>query len=242
MYVYYSGHGAPKTKDERLVEGLLVPSDAIITDPESLEETSIKISYLQAAVESSPAKVFVALDACFSGGGKSVVPKGGKPLVGMLVTPDLLQPRAKEKVIITSSALNQQSWEDDKELKRGIFSHFLIEGLMGRASKEAWTNINDLAAYIREAVPQAAKKLKGVEQIPQVSGKGNFPVARNWEKARFYNLETARARLKSAFESGFITIDQLNRALDELKSQTHSKTLEAFLEGKIEARKFGELY
>jgi tetratricopeptide (TPR) repeat protein len=242
VYVYYSGHGAPKTKDEKLVEGLLVPSDAIITDPESIEETSIKISYLKAAVESSPAKVLVALDACFSGGGKSVVPKGGKPLVGMLATPDLLQPKAKEKVIITSSAMNQQSWEDEKEMKGGIFSHFLIEGLTGRASKGAWTNINDLAAYVKENVPRAAKKLKGVEQIPQVSGEGNFPVARNWEKARFQDVETARARLKSAFESGFLTIDQLNRALDELKSQTHSKTLEAFLEEKMDARKFGELY
>ncbi len=242
VYVYYSGHGAPKTKEDKLVDGLLVPSDAIITDPDSLEETSIKISYLQDLVEKSPAKVFVALDACFSGGGKSIVPKGGKPLVGMLLTADLLKPKATGKIILTSSAMNQQSWEDEKELKGGIFSHFLIEGLKGKASKDAWIQSNDLVTYIRENVPRVARKLKGVEQIPQVSGQGNFPVARNWEKAKFIDVETGRAKLKGAFENGLITPEQLSRALDELKSPIRSKTLEAFFEGKIEAGKFGELY
>jgi hypothetical protein len=67
-------------------------------------------------------------------------------------------------------------------------------------------------------------------------------VARNWEKARFLDAERAKARLKTAFEQRLITDDQLNRALGELGRPSLSRTLEAFLEERIEGRNFGELY
>ena len=194
-------------------------------------------------MESSRARgVFVALDACFSGGGKSIVPKGGKPLVGVLASAELIKPKGSGKVILTSSAVNQQSWEDEKELQGGIFSHFFVEGMKGKAGEGAWIQTGDLAKYIKENVPRFAKRLKGVEQEPQLTGQGNFPMVRNWEKARVMDEETGRAKLKNAFEKGFINIDQLNRALDELKAPARSKTLQAFLEGKMNEKKFGELY
>lgn len=56
------------------------------------------------------------------------------------------------------------------------------------------------------------------------------------------DIEIARNKPKEAFERGVITAEQLSRAMDELKKQTRTKTLEAFLEGKIDERKFGELY
>ncbi len=56
------------------------------------------------------------------------------------------------------------------------------------------------------------------------------------------DVEIARAKLKNAFERGYITAEQLNKALDELKSPKRSKTLDAFIEGKIDEKKFGELY
>lgn len=243
VYVYYSGHGAPKTKEDKLVDGFLVPYDVVITDPDAMEDTAIKISYLQELIDSSNAKgVMVALDACFSGGGKSIIPKGGKPLVGMLVSPELIKAKGAGKVIITSSAANQQSWEDEKEIKSGIFSYYLLEGLKGKAGKGAWVNVGELADYIKENVPKAARKLKGIEQTPQITGKADFAVTRNWERAKVMDVEIARAKLKSAFEREFITAEQLNRALDELKLSSRSRILEAFLEGKIDEDKFGELY
>ncbi|TAN43858.1 MAG: hypothetical protein EPN22_08970 [Nitrospirae bacterium] len=243
VYIYYSGHGAPKAKDEKLVDGFLVPYDAIVTDPESMEDSSIKISYLQELVDTTNAKgVMVALDACFSGGGKSIVPKGGKPLVGMLTTTELIKPKGVGKVVMTSSALNQQSWEDESELKGGIFSHYLMEGMRGKVSKEVWVKVNDLADYVKENVAKAARRLKGVEQTPQISGRGDFSVTRNWERAKVMDIEIGRAKLKDSFEKGIITAEQLSKAMDEMKSSKKSKTLEAFLEGKIDEKKFGELY
>ncbi|WP_333652601.1 hypothetical protein [Dissulfurispira sp.] len=56
------------------------------------------------------------------------------------------------------------------------------------------------------------------------------------------DIEIARNKLKAAFEKGYITAEQLSKAMDELKTRKRSKTLDAFLEGKIDERKFGELY
>lgn len=243
VYVYFSGHGAPKTKDDKILDGFLVPYDVAISDAETMEDTSIKISYLQDLMSGSQAKgLLVALDACFTGGGKSIVPKGGKPLVGMMASSDLFKSAGTGKVMITSSAANQQSWEDETELKSGIFSHYFLEGLRGKGGKDVWVKVDELADYIKENVPKAARKFKGAEQTPYISGKGDFAVTRNWERAKVADVEIARNKLKAVFEKGHITAEQLSKAMDEIKSQKKSKTLEAFLEGKIDEKKFGELY
>ncbi|MBU4288384.1 MAG: caspase family protein, partial [Proteobacteria bacterium] len=243
IYVYYSGHGAPKTKGDQFIDAYLVPDNAIVTDPEALEDTSIKMSYLQKLMDDSHAKgIMVALDACFSGGGKSIVPKGGKPLVGMLISSEIMKPTGAGRVLITSSATNQQSWEDEAEIKGGIFTHYLLEGLMGKGGKDVWVKIDELSDYVKKNVPKASKRLKGQEQYPQITGKGNFAVTRNWNEVKVKDVNIARSRLKTAFEHGNINAKQLSRAMDELKSVNRSKTLEAYLEGKIDEENFGALY
>ncbi len=242
-YVYFSGHGAPMTKDDKLVDAFLVPYDVAIADPEILAETSIRLSYLQELVDASQAKgVMVALDACFSGGGKSIVAKGAKPLVGVLAATPLLAPKGAGKLILTSSAVNQQSWEDDTELRGGIFSHYLLEGLRGKAADDVWVKGDDLARYVKSHVAGAVMRLKGVDQHPQASGRGDFAVARNWEKAKVMDAGIGKQKLKAAFERGNISAGQLSNAMDELSAGKRSKMLEAFLEGKIDEKKFGELY
>lgn len=107
--------GAPKTKGDRFEEGLLVPSDIDISDPEAMEESSVRISYLQEMLDSSQAKgVMIALDACFTGEGRSIVPKGGKPMAVLLESTGLIRPKGANRVVIASSQANQQSWEDEK--------------------------------------------------------------------------------------------------------------------------------
>jgi len=243
VYIYFSGHGAPLVKQDKMTDAFLVPFDSVISDPETMEETSIKISYLQDIMDQARAKGFlVAIDACFSGSGKSILPKGGKPLVGMLVKDDLIKPSATGKVIITSSGPNQQSWEDTGELKSGIFSYYFLEGLKGKTSGDAWVHVDALADYIKANVPKAALRLKGMDQNPQVAGTGDFIVVRNWEKVRVQDKEIAMSKLKAALEKGLISTDQLNRALDELEAPARSKILEGFLAGQIDEKKFGELY
>lgn len=241
IYVYYSGHGAPKMKEDKAVDAYLVPYDVSIKDPEIMEDTSITISYLQDIIKKSKSKgVMVAIDACFSGGGeKSITVKGGKPLVGMFA-PGLIEQADPEKVIITSSAMEEQSWEDDTEIKGGIFSNYLIEGLKGKAGKKAWVTVGELTDYIKDNVIRTARKLKGVAQNPQVSGKGAFAITRNWERG--VAIESAKEKLRTAFSNKVITLDQLNKTMEELDSGAYSKTLDLFLEGKIDEKAFGMLY
>jgi len=241
IYVYYSGHGAPKLKEDKAVDAYLVPSDVRIEDPEIMGDTSITVSYLQEQIKASKAKgVMVAIDACFSGGGeKSITVKGGKPLVGMFV-PGLIKEADPEKVIITSSAMEEQSWEDDTEIKGGIFSHYLLEGLKGKAGKKAWVEVGELTDYVKAQVIRTARKLKGVAQNPQVSGKGTFTVTRNWEMG--VAIESAKGKLNTAFSNKVITLEQLNKAMKELDSGAYSKTLDLFLDGKIDEKAFGMLY
>lgn len=118
----------------------------------------------------------------------------------------------------------------------------MMHVLQGRGGQDAWVKAGELSEYIKANVPRAAKRLKGIDQNPQVFGQADFAVSRNWERSKVLDIEMAGAKLKAAFEKGAITTEQLNRAMDELKTQNRSKTLESFLEGKIDEAKFGKLY
>lgn len=241
VYVYYSGHGAPKIKEDKVIDAYLAPYEVDISSADALEDTGIRVSQLQEFVNSSKAKgIMVALDACYSGGGKSLTPKGAKPLVGMLATTEIMKAAGTGKVIMTSSAMNEPSWEDDAELKGSIFTHYLLEGMEGKAGYNAWVSVNEITNYLKEKVPRASRKLKGQEQTPQISGEGSFAVTRNWEMEE--NIKKAEVKLKSAYSKELITLEQLNRAMGEMRSKTRSKPLQSFLEGKIDEKAFGSSY
>ena len=113
---------------------------------------------------------------------------------------------------------------------------------MGKGGKNVWVKIDELSDHVKKNVPKASKRLKGQEQYPQITGKGNFTVTRNWNAAKVKDVNIARSRLKTAFEHGNINARQLSRALNELKTGQRSKTLDAYLEGKIGEENFGALY
>lgn len=56
------------------------------------------------------------------------------------------------------------------------------------------------------------------------------------------DFASVKAKLKNALEKGAITADQLSRALEESRQNNRSKILDAFIEDKIDATKFGALY
>ncbi len=114
------------------------------------------------------------MSAFQSVGGKSIVPKGCKPLVGMMASSPLFALKGSSKLILTSSAVNQQSWEDETELKAGVFSYYLLQGLKDRAADDIWINGDDLVRFVKTYVAKAIIKLKGMEQDPQIVRQGNF--------------------------------------------------------------------
>ena len=54
--------------------------------------------------------------------------------------------------------------------------------------------------------------------------------------------DTAKEKLKFAFENKKITVEQLKKANIELQSQNYSRTLRAFIDGSIDEETFGSLY
>ncbi|MBI2385010.1 MAG: ankyrin repeat domain-containing protein [Elusimicrobia bacterium] len=170
VYVYYSGHGAPDTKTG---DAYLVPSDG---DPQYLAQTGYPLKRLYAKLGELKARsVLVALDSCFSGaGGRSVLAKGTRPLVGKVD----LSVQAQGKVsVIAASAGDQISGAND-EAGYGLFTYNLLQGLNG-AAKDAQgrVTLQSLYGYLKPRVQDDARR-GNREQTPQLQAVGEDFVLR----------------------------------------------------------------
>ena len=124
---YFSGHGAPLTKNTgEIKDGLLVPYDG---DIDSLEYTCIPLSTINSRFNRTSSNAIVMLDACFSGQGKSagVLPPGVKG-VTISKRKKLVNNTKTNKVLMTGSGADQFSNDYDKS-KHGLFTHFVLEGI-----------------------------------------------------------------------------------------------------------------
>lgn len=246
MYVYFSGHGAPKlSQDGKFEDAYLIPYNTNTSSKKMLDLTTVPLRELKEAIGSSKAKgIMVALDACFSGAGeRKISVEGTKPLV-MTMIPDNVnlfkETTESEKVIITSSSMKEESLEESKALKGGIFSYFLIEGMKGKASKSLQVKVNDLARYIQDNVNSAAKHYKQASQHPQVIGKGSFEVTLNWERENAF--KKAALKLSNAFNDNIISSQQYQKAITEMSSENISDILDMFISEVIDETEFAKWY
>lgn len=170
VYVYYSGHGAPDTKTG---DAYLVPSDG---DPQYLAQTGYPLKRLYAKLGELKAKsVLVALDSCFSGaGGRSVLAKGTRPLVGKV---DTAVP-ARGKVSVISASAGDQISGANEEAGYGLFTYNFLQGLNG-AAKDAQgrVTLQSLYAYLKPRVQDDARR-GNREQTPQLQGGGEDLILR----------------------------------------------------------------
>jgi hypothetical protein len=126
VFFYYSGHGAPDTANGR---AYLLPADG---DPQYLEDSAYPLPRLYAKLGALKAKrVLVALDSCFSGaGGRSVLPKGTRPLVTKIdegLIPGKVASLTASRSSEISGTLDEQG--------HGVFTYFFLKGLAnGRRS------------------------------------------------------------------------------------------------------------
>lgn len=156
VFVYYSGHGAP---DAATGEAFLLPWDG---DPKFLKTTAYPTRLLYDNLARLKAKqIIVALDACFSGaGGRSVLPKGARPLVTKVeegLNPD-------PRLSVLSAAAGDEITSGIDEQGHGIFTYYLLKGLMdGRRSAQK------LLDYLKPRV-QAEARRQNREQTPALHG------------------------------------------------------------------------
>ncbi|MDX9822180.1 MAG: hypothetical protein RBT20_09620 [Syntrophales bacterium] len=136
---------------------------------------------------------------------------------------------------------DETATETQKTVKPGFSEQGMIDN---------WATT--FAAAVNDALLKAARVLADSGEIqayaktgPGVAGEGSRPAGpapKGQPSQPPADLQALRVKLKDAFEKGAITAEQLSRALDEGGRAARSKILDAFLEGKIDANKFGELY
>ncbi len=183
VFIFFAGHGAPEV-DPRGVErdGLakyLVPADA---DPDDLYSTALPMDELHAIFGRMEAERVVAfLDACYSGaaGGRTFAAKSTR--AGSLDDQFLERlTRSKGRAIITASRPSEVSLELD-ELRHGVFTYFLVEGLKGAAdlNRDGIVTLQELYEYVEQRVAQKSRAAGG-NQHPIMKGEleGALPIVK----------------------------------------------------------------
>lgn len=151
VVIFFSGHGAQRIGGFEPGE-YLCPVEA---DWYNLRSTAISTDEFTAALRALGAgRVAVFLDACHSGG-------VGEPREADLqVQPGLSEgtyerlASGRGRVIIASCRPDEVSWELP-EMDNGLFTHYLLEGLRGKAaSRDGTVRVFDLFTFVSEHVPK----------------------------------------------------------------------------------------
>ncbi len=166
VFVYYVGHGAP---DLDSGEPYFIPVDA---SPQYLKANGYSVQTFYDNLAQLPAKeLIVIIDACFSGSTQSgeMLFKGISPAM-VKVDRGLTGP--DNALVFTSGQADQVSaWYPQK--RHSLFSYYFFKGLQGDAdaNRDRQLTVAEMEVYLGENVPWEARRLKGITQQPQVSGK-----------------------------------------------------------------------
>lgn len=169
VIVYLAGHGATEkdasSPDGDGLEKYILPYNA---DPKDLYASAIPMGEVSRIFQriSSEKLVFLS-DTCYSGasGGRTILVSGARANVSGAFLDRLSQ--GKGRMIIAASDANQVSAEKD-ELKHGVFTYYLLEGLGGKADfdGDGFITLDEIYRYVSIKVPQAT----GQDQHPVKKG------------------------------------------------------------------------
>jgi hypothetical protein len=155
IYVYYSGHGVPGTRDGR---AYLLPVDA---DPGTAEINGYPLELLYRNLAKLGVRsVTVILESCFSG----LTERG--PLIRS-ASPVFLkatQPTVGSGLTILSAAQSDQIASWDHAAGLGMFTHYLMRALYGEADGGRWGNgdgnvtLGEIETYLDDEMSYAARR------------------------------------------------------------------------------------
>lgn len=181
---FFSGHGVV-ADDPDSSEGsgihYIVPFDATY----DFESSCIPISYIRDIIHKLESnKILVFIDSCFSGGATKYtkgMPQLKKKIFKEIKTIQDLLP-GTGNLTITASKADEEAIEDP-ELKRGLFTHFLIEELQKERSADEFAII-DIFTPLCDKVVRRAKDNYNHDQTPTLGGQleGNLLLPRFVQK------------------------------------------------------------
>jgi len=161
VVVFYSGHGA-KEDDE----AFWVTQNA---DRKALPATSLTNSDIRKYLKKIPSqRLVVLLDCCYAASTVKKSLADPKKLFGEFA--------GKGRVTIAGSADNQEALEyEDK--KSGVFTHFLVQGLRGKADSNAdgVVTFNEVWTYLGDNVRKASVQQGGLHEPVIITEGGITP-------------------------------------------------------------------
>lgn len=153
LVLYFSGHGV---RDELGSLYLAVRN----TIRSRLRSTAIKSDYIREVMDQSRSKRQVLiLDCCNSG----AFTQGTKAATGVSIGTASAFEGGYGRIILTASDSTQFAWEGDRvigETDNSLFTHFLVEGLEGKADldSDGRITVDELYDYVYEQVRLATPK------------------------------------------------------------------------------------
>jgi len=150
FWFFFSGHGARVNDID-----YLIPCDGFVED---VENSGISVNYIIRRLQRCGAdNVVLILDACRE--------KGGGLSKGIKGVGEQTEEEARKTGIISISSCSpsEYSWEFE-ELKQGVFTYALLEGLGSKGQKATVERLNEYLQYrVRELAGQ-----KGKRQTPRI--------------------------------------------------------------------------
>jgi hypothetical protein len=165
VYFYFAGHGVPDIGNRT---PYLLPHDGKPTNPKisALPASELYESLGQLKAEN----VFVFLDSCFSGAGRSTEEHqmliADTRIAGFKVNDPVL--KQKNIIVMSATEANQVS-NAYKDKQHGLFTYFLLKGMV---ENKGPVKIDDLYGYLKRTVPDLAVKEYGPnrQQTPTLKG------------------------------------------------------------------------
>jgi uncharacterized caspase-like protein len=169
--LFFAGHGAPEpssdTKSSDRTEKYLLPHDAIVDELRAtaipMEEVRKWLSWIDAR------QIVFFIDCCYSGraGGRTLELPG----IRAGLSDEFLSALGGEaRFVVTACGPNEVAIEDP-EIRHGLFTHYLIEGLEGEADgdSDGYVGADELVRYVNDQVERHARRLLG-QMKPVQSG------------------------------------------------------------------------
>lgn len=170
VFIYYSGHGAPDTRDKK---GYFMPSNC---DPNYIKIGGYPLDIFYANLEKIPAKsITVVVDACFSGASQQgMLVKKASPMYI-----DVKTPLFGDKFNLFTSAAGDQIASWYPEGNHSLFTYYFLRALRGEADKNRNRQITleEINDFLQENVPYMARRLYGREQTPVVKGRSHAVIS-----------------------------------------------------------------
>lgn len=201
VFIFFSGHGAKEAG-----EAFWVTQDAELGGLGFSALPDREIRTLTDRIEST--RLIMLLDCCYAAatvGGQKAVVDFAEATRGFT---------GKGRVTITGSGSGEESIEAG-DLKHGVFAHYLLEGLSGKAdgadgAEDGIVTLPELTTFLDRTVAEAARSRQGIQK-PAIF------MQEVQEPAKFL-ITIDAARIQTLLEQARLTSQQTKARLDALKT------------------------